>query len=609
MALKVLQLAVDTALQTIEGLSDAEIQIPVNYTKSDIQGDFTITLFPLVKILKMSPQAISNILQPFLFKSEIVDEVQLVGGFLNVFVKTEYWSDLVISTDFSKVTPAPQSQLIVVEFASPNTNKPLHLGHIRNILLGESMARIFSALGHQAIRVQIVNDRGIAICKSMLIYNLQGNGKTPASTGIKGDHFVGDLYVDFESSFKEEYSEWQQTEQAKMIYETENEKSLPPAEFYARFKNKYFNEYSLLGISARKLLQEWEAGDPNTVSQWEKMNGWVYEGFAETYNKLGIQFDRSYYESNTYLLGKEIIEKGLQSCVFYREADGSVWVDLTDQGLDKKILLRADGTSVYITQDIGTAVQRHEELNYERMIYVVADEQNYHFDVLFNILKLLKYPFAEGLYHLSYGMVELPTGKMKSREGTVVDADDLIAEVSSEASAAGEARGDLSHLDSKEKSEIFSMIAMAALKYHMLKVQAKKKMVFDPKDSVDMQGQTGPYIQNAYVRILSILRKSDNFTYQMPAQIAIAPQELILIKEMVQYNQVVSAAATEYDPSILAQYLYQLAKSFHRFYHDLQVLNAKDDGTVAWRITLIKKVADVLKTGMDLLGIEMPERM
>ena len=609
MAYNIMKRAAGNAIASVPELSGADIQIPVSFTKAEIPGDFTLTLFPLVKSLRKSPKEIADMLSPFLMAEGIIEKTELSGGFLNVFVKNSYWAQLVQSTDFSYVLPAEQPQTVVVEFSSPNTNKPLHLGHVRNILLGESMARIFASLGHKVFRVQVVNDRGIAICKSMLIYTLQGNGASPESNGIKGDHYVGDLYVSFEKAFREEYKNWQGSPPGRELLASLNVKDLPEDEFFARYKNTYFNEYSELGQSARKMLQQWEAGDEQAVSLWQTMNGWVYQGFQETYDKLGIRFDHSYYESQTYLLGKEIIEEGLTRNIFYREADGSVWVDLTDKGLDKKILLRADGTSVYITQDLGTAVQRFRELNYDSMVYVVADEQNYHFEVLFNTLALMGYPFAEHLYHLSYGMVELPTGKMKSREGTVVDADDLIAEVIGEATEAGESRGDLSETSAVERQDIYTKVGLAALKYHMLKVQARKKMVFDPKESVDMQGQTGPYIQNAYVRILSILRKAEVYDIQDFSDVAIASQELTLIKELLQYTQSVHEAAAQYDPSLLAHYLYQLAKSFHRFYHDLQVLNADSPQVIAWRILLIKRVAAVLADGMGLLGIDMPLRM
>jgi len=596
----------NTRLGSLLGLDD----IPVSWTKAEIKGDITITLFPLMKQFKKSPAELQALLTVPLLEIEFIDGIETTGGFLNIKCKPELWQKYVSDNSFLEVILPDLPQTIVMEFASPNTNKPLHLGHVRNVLLGNSMSNIIEKLGHRVYRVQVINDRGIAICKSMLMYQKLGEGKTPLELGIKGDHYVGELYVKFEDHFKIEYNSWQQSAAGKEVLANSNERGLSETSFFQSYKNTYFNQYSLLGKEAREMLIKWENGDAATRTLWVTMNSWVYEGFETTLNQLDIKFDKTYYESDTYLLGKEVINEGLAKGVFVRERDGSVWIDLTDQGLDRKLVLRSDGTSVYITQDIGTAIQRYEELHFDRMAYVVADEQNYHFDVLFKILKALGQPFAAGLHHLSYGMVELPEGKMKSREGTVVDADDLMREVITEAKDAGKDRGDLEMMSPEAQHEIYERIGMAALKYHMLKVQARKRMIFDPKESVDMQGQTGPYIQNAYVRIRSIERRAG-----VPGDgplldsSIIENQEITLVKNMLQYQTVLQEASREYDPSVIANFLYTLAKSFHRYYHDVPVLTATDPHIRSWRLRLISSVASVLEEGMKLLGVRMPERM
>ncbi len=584
--------------------------IPISLTKPDITGDFTVTLFPFAKTLQMNPNQLGLSLKENLDgQDDRISEVIVVGGFLNFTLSLSYWANVLneLSTQFS--IAENEKKTFIIEFSSPNTNKPLHLGHIRNILLGNSSANILKALGHNVIKAQVINDRGIAICKSMLAYQKYGGLTDPEKEKMKGDHFVGDLYVMFENKFKEEYRNWQQSDEALSLYKA-SDKNQDEATFFSNYKNTYFNTNSGLGLEARQMLNKWEDGDAATMALWNTMNSWVYSGFDATYAKLGIEFDQNYYESQTYLLGKEAVRKGLEKGIFERQQDSSVWIDLTDKGLDRKLILRSDGTSVYMTQDIGLAMQRYDQYKFDQMVYVVGDEQNYHFQVLFAIMKAMNEPYADHLFHLSYGMVELPTGKMKSREGTVVDADDLIAEVIAEAQASGEERGELASLSYDEHNEIYRLIGLAALKYHMIKVSPKKKMIFDPKESVDMQGQTGPYVQNAYVRIQSILRKERSTLRGLSEiKLKISPSEIELIKQLDQFKSVVVEAAENFDPSQIANYLFSLAKSLHRYYHDVPILTAASDEEKQFRLYLIDKIASFLKTGMFLLGIEMPERM
>jgi arginyl-tRNA synthetase len=498
----------------------------------------------------------------------------------------------------------------LVEFSSPNTNKPLHLGHIRNILIGWSVSKILKAAGFDVFRVQIINDRGIAICKSMLARKIWGADKTPQNTGIKGDFFVGSYYVLFEQKFQEEYAKWQLTAEAREVLESKKKEDQSEVAFFKSYKDLYFNAYSELGKQAGEMLRNWEAGEKETIATWLQMNQWVYAGFDHTYQLLGVHFDKLYYESQTYLLGKDIVQEGMEKSVFYKEADGSVWIDLTDVKLDKKVVLRKDGTSVYITQDLGTAALRYDDFKANKMIYVVADEQNYHFQVLFEIAKKLKVPYAEGLHHLSYGMVDLPTGKMKSREGTVVDADDLIAEVVLEARKNSEERGVLADLSDAERSEIIRKIGLAALKYFIIKVQPQKRMTFDPKESVDMQGQTGPYIQNAFVRIQSVLRKAGEFDANKAGNyLEFVLEEREIIQQLYQYPNVIEESALQYDPSAIANYAYALAKNYHRFYHEHSILKADDLAVRSFRLCMSKAVGSVLNHSMNLLGIEMPDKM
>jgi arginyl-tRNA synthetase len=597
----------NAAIEGIKELYQVDISaesILVTPTRKEHKGDFTLVTFPLAKLLRESPPQVATKLGDYLRQSKSwISNTEVVQGFLNMSLSSGYWSSVLesmnVEPDYWK--PSSSGGKVLVEFSSPNTNKPLHLGHIRNILLGWSTYKILSASGYDVKRVQIVNDRGIAICKSMLAWRKFGEGQTPASTGIKSDHFVGEWYVRFEKEFVKEYSEWQQTEQANEIFNKRPDKKMDQAEFFKSYKNEYFNSISKLGQEARDLLLKWEAHDPETLELWKKMNNWVYEGFEETYRNLGVEFDKLYFESDTYLLGKDIIEDGLKRGVFYKKDDGSVWVDLTEYGLDQKLLLRRDGTSVYMTQDLGTAQKRFEEFGARKMIYVVADEQNYHFQALFAMIDKFGAAYAKGLHHLSYGMVDLPEGKMKSREGTVVDADDLMNDVLTEAREAAAER-------SMDDPEIIRRIGMAALKFFIIKVDPRKRMVFDPKASVDLQGQTGPYIQNAYVRIQSILRKASTVP-EITEAYEPNEDEKLLLNMLCQCRQVIESAGREYNPALIANYTYALAKEFHRYYHDVQVLHAETQGAFAFRLKLIRVIGENLLNTMDLLGIEMPDRM
>jgi len=582
-------------------------------TRKEFEGDFTLVVFPFTRQARKKPEEIGQDLGAYLKShlEEVID-FNVIKGFLNLSLSDAFWIQF-LSDHFNREDFGHQpsnGKKVMVEFSSPNTNKPLHLGHIRNILLGWSSSQILGAAGYEVVKVQIINDRGIAICKSMLAWQKFGEGASPESTGTKADHFVGQYYVLFEKKFQEEYKQWQESEQGQVIFREKAKPDQEPAAFFKAFKNTYFNEYSPLGKEAREMLLQWEASDPETVALWEKMNAWVYRGFDETYDRLGVSFDKVYYESETYLSGKDLIEEGLEKEVFYRKEDGSVWCDLEDVKLDHKLVLRSDGTSVYMTQDLGTARNRYEDYGVERMVYVVGDEQNYHFQVLFEILKKLGEPYAEGLYHLSYGMVDLPTGKMKSREGTVVDADDLIDEVEREARNNSQERDTLDGLKPEEQDEIIRQIGLAALKFFIIKVHPQKRMVFNPKESVDLQGQTGPYVQNAYVRIQSVFRNAEDPDWKAAeAYEKLEDGERELLKKAYAFERVIQEAAEELDPSTIANYCYDLAKSFHRFWHDYSILRAETDAARAFRLQLSKLVGITLRNGMNLLGIEMPDRM
>ncbi len=583
----------------------------ISPTKKEFEGAYTFVVFPLVKVLRNSPENIANQLGEYLVEnSEHITAFNVIKGFLNLSLDNKLWNAILKSIlenkDFGQ--HPSNDKTIVVEYSSPNTNKPLHLGHLRNIFLGWSISKIAKAAGYKVVKTKVVNDRGIAICKSMLSWQKFAEGVTPESSKTKGDHFVGDYYVKFEQAFREEYTNWQNNE-GEAVFKSNAKDGEDAAAFYKRYKNTYFNEHSQLGGEARKMLLDWESGEPNTIALWKKMNGWVYDGFNKTYGALGVDFNDIVYESDTYLLGKEYVLQGLKDNVFYQKPDNSIWVDLEEEGMDQKIVLRSDGTSVYITQDIGTAKVRHDKFSFDNMVYVVADEQDYHFQVLKQVLKKLGEPYADNLFHLSYGMVELTTGKMKSREGTVVDADDLIEEVKQMARTSADERGGLSELSEEERQSIFEKIGLGALKYYILKINPRKWMTFNPEDSVDMQGATAPYIQNAFVRIQSIFRKGGEVSTDWNREVALSNQEKELIVLLSSFPEEISEAMQKYDPSVIATYTFNLAKAYHKFYHDHRILGAEDPSVKQMRLALSKTVANIIEKSSDLLGIGMPNYM
>lgn len=581
---------INTALRELYGVTLDSIEFQA--TRRDFEGDITVVIFPMLKVVKGNPVQIGEDLGAYL--QENVAEVatyNVVKGFLNLVLSDAYYLDFFTHiTNYETFGVIPQgTEAMMVEYSSPNTNKPLHLGHIRNNLLGYSVAEILKASGKKVYKTQIINDRGIHICKSMLAWQRFGNGETPQSTGLKGDKLVGNYYVRFDQEYKKEI------ERLKLEGKTEEEaKAQAP-----------------ILIEAQEMLRKWEAGDAETVALWERMNGWVYEGFEQTYRKLGVDFDSYYYESQTYLLGKDNIQEGLQKGVFFKKEDGSVWCDLTADGLDEKIVLRSDGTAVYMTQDIGTAIQRvkdHPDIN--GMIYTVGNEQDYHFKVLFLILKKLGYHWAENLYHLSYGMVDLPSGKMKSREGTVVDADDLIDEMTLTAKTISEELGKIDDLSDVEKEELYRMIGLGALKYYILKVDPKKRILFDPKESVDFQGNTGPFIQYTYARIQSILRKAGELSEPLElGSLSLHSKEKELVKHLQSFPEKVQEAADSYSPALIANYTYELVKEFNSFYQNVPILGTADEQEKYFRVSLSRAVGSVIKTAFGLLGIQVPERM
>ncbi|NJB85612.1 arginyl-tRNA synthetase [Lewinella marina] len=610
---ELIETGVRNGLETLYGVDASGQDITLQSTRKEFEGEYTVVTFPLTRLARKKPEQIGEELGQYLRDNfaEIKD-YNVIKGFLNLVIDDAVWTRFLLEQagepGFGR--SPDRGERVVVEFASPNTNKPLHLGHVRNILLGWATSQLLDAAGFDVKTVQIINDRGIAICKSMLAWERFGKGATPKSTGVKPDHFVGEYYVLFETRFQEEYRAWQQSEDAQVIYEDRKKKELSEKEFWKSYKNTYFNTHSELGAAAKEMLLKWEDGDVETVALWNRMNGWVYEGFDETYERMGVRFDKLYYESQTYLLGKDMVDAGLDKGVFYRKEDGSVFVDLTDAKLDQKALLRADGTSLYITQDLGTARLRYDDFGATRMVYTVADEQNYHFQVLFEILKRLEEPYADGLYHLSYGMVDLPSGRMKSREGTVVDADDLMDEVIQEAYQSSLERESTSDLSEEERREIIRKVGMAALKFQIIKVGPQKRMVFDPKESVDLQGQTGPYVQNAFVRTRAVWRKAGSPDLSAAAgYTALEPTERELISQLYSYPTLLRDAAENYDPSLVAMYCYELAKNLHKFWHDVSILNAGSEAATAFRLRLCQSVGNVLESGMGILGIEMPERM
>ena len=559
-------------------------------TRKEFEGDITVVVFPMLRVVKGNPVQIGQSIGDFLIANvEEVIRFNVVKGFLNVVFSDAYFLNFFKETSdyskFGKVTG--EEETIMVEYSSPNTNKPLHLGHIRNILLGYSVAEILKASGKKAYKTQIVNDRGIHICKSMLAWKTYGNAETPEISGLKGDKLVGNYYVKFDQEYKKE--------SAQLLAEGFSEKE-------AKLKAPSL-------IKAQEMLIKWEAGDEETVSLWKTMNGWVYEGFDKTYASLGVDFDKLYYESNTYLLGKEVIKEGLSKDVFFQKEDGSIWCDLTEDGLDEKIVQRSDGTAVYMTQDIGTAIQRVKDYpDITGMIYTVGNEQDYHFKVLFLILKKLGYQWAENLFHLSYGMVDLPSGKMKSREGTVVDADDLIFDMAQTAKKISEELGKIDDFSEEEKEGLYKTIGLGALKYYILKVDPKKRILFNPEESVDFQGNTGPFIQYTYARIQSILRKEGTQT-EVSNLLELHPKEKELIKQLQLFPEAIQQAGVQYSPALIANYTYELVKSFNSFYQNVSILGTDNNEEKSFRIRLSKAVSDVIKTAFDLLGIEVPERM
>ena len=610
--IQVLQQMVSDFFREVHQAEIAASTVNITMISQDIAGDYSIVLFPYLKRFKTNPADLSAALIPYLSSHGVdISEHAVIKGFLNITMGNGVWTQQLgqmqsLGQDYCKGESTGKT--VMVEYCSPNTNKPLHLGHIRNILIGWSTAQILEQAGNAVVKVQIVNDRGIAICKSMLAWQKYGNQETPESTGVKGDHLVGKYYVLFETHFKTEYAQWQATPEAQTVY-TDNKKENELQEhFFPRYKNQYFNNHSTLGREAKTLLQQWESGDAEVVGLWKKMNSWVYAGFDQTYDALDVSFDKLYYESDTYLYGKEVIAKGTADKIFYTKDDGSVWVDLEDKGLDQKLLLRSDGTAVYITQDIGTAMQRHTDFGFDQLIYVVGNEQDYHFKALFATMDKLGVPYADQLHHLSYGMVDLPTGKMKSREGTVVDADDLVAEVIQEAQDSARESQFLADLSTEEKEEVYRSIGLGALKYFILKVQAKKRMTFDPSQSVDMHGVTAPYIQNAYVRIQALLAKSDGDIALSPTY-HWEPREKSIIIMLDHFGKVIKSAGDNLDPSLVANFVYDLAKEYHRFYNDHKILTAESPEAIQSRLLLSQQVASTLKVGMRLLGIEMPQKM
>ncbi|MCM1029012.1 MAG: arginine--tRNA ligase [Pseudoflavonifractor sp.] len=587
--------AVATALKALYGIEATPASVNPQATRKEFEGDLTVVVFPWVKTARRSPEALAKELGRWLEDNEpAVASTNVVKGFLNIVIEPSFWGAVLrhVAADpsWGLTAPAPGAPLVMVESASPNTNKPLHLGHVRNILLGHSLAKILAACGNKIVRTNIVNDRGIHICKSMLAWQKWGNGVTPESSGKKGDHLVGDFYVAFDQHYRAEVKELMDN---KGLTKEEAEAASP------------------LMAEAREMLRKWEAGDEQVRSLWQMMNSWVYAGFDETYFRMGVGFDKIYYESQTYLEGKAKVLEGLEKGIMYRKEDGSVWADLTDAGLDHKLLLRSDGTSVYMTQDIGTAKLRYQDYPIDKMIYVVGNEQNYHFQVLSILLDRLGFAWGKDLVHFSYGMVELPEGKMKSREGTVVDADDLMDEMVATARAVSDELGKLDGLTPEERDSITEAIGLGALKYFLLKVDPRKNMTFNPKESIDFNGNTGPFIQYTYARICSLRRKAaeagltaGDFTAATPGE-----REVTLIQRLADFPSVVAEAGRSYSPALIANYAYDLTKEYNQFYHDCAILKEEEEAARSLRLTLSDVTARTLAAAMDLLGITMPERM
>lgn len=592
------------AVKELYGADITENMVQLQKTKREFEGSLTLVVFPFLKISRQKPEATAEAIGNWLVENcEHVERFNVVKGFLNLVLAQQSWIKLLnaISADehYGERKAGADAPLVMIEYSSPNTNKPLHLGHVRNNLLGWSLAQIMEANGNRVVKTNIVNDRGIHICKSMLAWLKWGNGETPETSGKKGDHLIGDYYVAFDKHYREEVKELEAKFKAEGMTDEEAEK-------------KAKDEAPLIK-EAHDMLVKWEANDPEVRALWEKMNSWVYAGFDETYKALGVGFDKIYYESQTYLKGKAKVEEGLEKGLFFRKDDNSVWADLSDEGLDQKLLLRSDGTSVYMTQDIGTAEMRFNDYPIDKMIYVVGNEQNYHFQVLSILLDRLGFKWGKELVHFSYGMVELPNGKMKSREGTVVDADDLIAAMIDDARRTSEELGKFADMSDEERAEVSRMVGMGALKYFILKVDARKNMLFNPEESIDFNGNTGPFIQYTYARIRSILRKAKAQGIAVPeafsGNVNLSVKETELIQKMNEYEAAVRQAGIDYSPSGIANYCYELTKEFNQFYHDFSILGADTDDEKALRLLIAKNVAKTLKNGMRLLGIEMPERM
>ena len=583
--------AAQAAVKALYGQEVPEKMVQLQKTRSEFEGSLTLVVFPFVKMAKKSPEQTAQELGEYLVANcEAISKFNVVKGFLNLSISNEAWLNLLGDIDkdehYGEKQTTDQSPLVMIEYSSPNTNKPLHLGHVRNNLLGWSLAQIMQANGNKVVKTNIVNDRGIHICKSMLAWLKWGNGETPETSGKKGDHLIGDYYVAFDKHYREEIKELV----ANGMDEEQAKQEAP------------------LIKEAHEMLVKWENNDPEVRALWEKMNNWVYAGFDETYKKMGVSFDKIYYESQTYLKGKAKVEEGLAKGLFERHEDNSVWADLTNEGLDQKLLLRSDGTSVYMTQDIGTAEMRFKDYPIDKMIYVVGNEQNYHFQVLSILLDRLGFKWGKELVHFSYGMVELPNGKMKSREGTVVDADDLMQLMVDDALKTSMELGKFDDMSEEERNEIARIVGMGALKYFILKVDARKNMLFNPEESIDFNGNTGPFIQYTYARIRSILRKAVDMT-SMTSTTSLSSKEVELIQKMSEYGAAVEQAGKDYSPSGIANYCYELTKVFNQFYHDYSILNEADADKKAVRLMLAKNVAKIIKNGMGLLGIEVPERM
>jgi len=588
------QILTPSIQKAIQALFDVTVdKIEFQTTRKEFEGDITMVIFPLLKVIKSNPAELGNKIGNYLVENVTeVARFNVVSGFLNIVIADSYYlnffNEIKDNSKFGYVTPNPDDKAIMVEYSSPNTNKPLHLGHVRNNLLGYSVAEIIKASGKKVYKTQIINDRGIHICKSMLAWEKFGNGETPESSNLKGDKLVGKYYVEFDKAYKAEINQLIETGKT----EEEAKKQAP------------------IIVEAQDMLKKWEAGDDAVIALWKKMNQWVYDGFATTYTNLGVNFDKYYYESNTYLLGKDVVQVGLDKGVFEKDPDGSVWIDLTDEGLDRKIVLRSDGTAVYMTQDIGTAIQRVKDMqDVGGMVYTVGNEQDYHFKVLFLILKKLGFDWASSLYHLSYGMVDLPSGKMKSREGTVVDADDLMQDMTDTAKQISEDLGKLDSYSAEEKAKLYKTIGLGALKYYILKVDPKKRILFNPEESVDFAGNTGPFIQYTYARIQSIIRKAD-FDFSAQTNIEeLHEKEKELVKQIELFPEVIQNAAQNHSPALIANYTYDLVKEYNSFYQSVHILGETDLTKKIFRVQLSQKVAEVIKSAFTLLGIEVPERM